>query len=89
VKVQSKANIVVVTTSKPLKRKLDSGEKNNGAGGDDDEDDDVCIIDVDSPEKKFGPMLLADHSEISITPIRKASADDKQQQHNGKEATVS
>ncbi|KAG5684113.1 hypothetical protein PVAND_013358 [Polypedilum vanderplanki] len=76
VKVQSKANIVVVSTSKPLKRKLDFSGKGN---------DDVCIIDDDNNlDKKFAPMLLNDNSEISIVPIRKSSADGKQ---NGKDAT--
>lgn len=53
---------------------------------DDDDGDDVEIIETsESVEKKFAP-LLADKNEISITPIRKSSADDNKQ--NAKEATV-
>jgi uncharacterized membrane protein YkoI len=78
-KVQGKASIVMVSTSRPLKRKLD-------LDGDQDDNDDVDDDDINSKilasESKIIPFLK--NSEITLTRIPKIStstADDKQKQN--------
>lgn len=67
VKVQGKASIVVVSsTGKPLKRKLENDKIDSN---------DVCIIDDDMPAKRMTQMI--DNSEITITAIPKVIHDDK------------
>ena len=68
VKVQGKASIVLVNTVKSLKRKHDN---------DADKSNSTDVLDDEGAQKKFAPFL-GDKNEITITPIRKVSADDKQ-----------
>ncbi|CAH1718067.1 unnamed protein product [Chironomus riparius] len=68
VKVQGKASIVLVNTAKSLKRKHDN---------DADKSNSTDVLDDEGAQKKFAPFL-GDKNEITITPIRKISADDKQ-----------
>jgi hypothetical protein len=68
VKVQGKASIVLVNTAKSMKRKHDN---------DADKSNSTDVLDDEGAQKKFAPFL-GDKNEITITPIRKVSADDKQ-----------
>lgn len=69
VKVQGKASILLLNTSKTLKRKNENdADKSNSKG----------ILDDERAKKKFAPYL-DDKNEITITPIRKVSADDNKQ----------